>query len=299
MLLAELVAGFEEAEDLALLGERAYVAAGSGKLRILDISDPANPVELGSFDPGSGPTLGVQAFGGIAYVTQGAGGVRIVDVSDPANPLLLGSFLPAGPTSSHAVLLHGDHLYVSDDAVERVRVLDVSDPTTPAEVASIQLNDPPRRSAAVDDLLLVASDRIESFDISDPSSPQPLDSLGGDFLDVAILGDRAYAVSKFLSVRAYDISDPTEMVEVARLGGLGISSFGGLSIQGHLLYTADAVLDLSDGLRYFGDLDDLPFSSPLTRLQASGGLVYGIQNPDGLVVIDPGGHAGCSFQRLH
>jgi hypothetical protein len=56
----------------------AYVADRGSGLRIIDVTDPAAPVELGALDtPGS--ALGVEVVDGLAYVADYDSGLRIID----------------------------------------------------------------------------------------------------------------------------------------------------------------------------------------------------------------------------
>ena len=94
--------------------ERAFVAVvpnvglGAGQVRILDITDPANPFEAGAWGlgisadaPAAEPTgrnqgvfaadVRVDEAGRTAYVSYWDAGFIVLDVSDPANPSYLGS----------------------------------------------------------------------------------------------------------------------------------------------------------------------------------------------------------------
>jgi hypothetical protein len=68
----------------------------TGWLHILDVSNPASPVEIGGIDLWIGTVhtepYSVQVVGTLAYVTYGSAGLRILDVSDPASPLQVGEF---------------------------------------------------------------------------------------------------------------------------------------------------------------------------------------------------------------
>ena len=64
-------------------------------MRIIDVSDPAAPVELGGHDAPNAfvKWTDVEVVGGLAYVAAGDGeGVRVFDVSNPAAVLELGGF---------------------------------------------------------------------------------------------------------------------------------------------------------------------------------------------------------------
>jgi len=79
------------AYDVKVVGNRAYVALGAGRLLILDVSDPAGPVQLSSSDL-SWAAYGVVVSGTVAYVAGSASGLEIFDVEDPARPVRLGTY---------------------------------------------------------------------------------------------------------------------------------------------------------------------------------------------------------------
>ena len=67
------------------------VGAGGGDLQVYDVSDPAAPGKLSSFET-PGRAARVSLDGDYAYVADTAAGVQVVDLSDPANPSRAGSF---------------------------------------------------------------------------------------------------------------------------------------------------------------------------------------------------------------
>lgn len=71
-------------------GEYAYVTIAAHGLAIIDISNPAVPVEVGYFDSGESASQGVSADGRFVYIADRPYGFRVVDVLDPANPVDVG-----------------------------------------------------------------------------------------------------------------------------------------------------------------------------------------------------------------
>jgi hypothetical protein len=58
---------------------------------VIDISDPAQPAEVGSCST-PGPATGVAVRGSYAYVAAGDAGLRVMDISNPASPIEVGYF---------------------------------------------------------------------------------------------------------------------------------------------------------------------------------------------------------------
>ena len=67
-----------------------YVPKYWGGLRVLDINDPANPVDV-SFTVTARFAVDVITIDTLAYVLDGYSGLWIIDVTDPARPNKLGN----------------------------------------------------------------------------------------------------------------------------------------------------------------------------------------------------------------
>jgi len=64
-------------------------------LRLINVSDPNNPTEIGFYDTGD-YARGVYVRDTIAYVADGYSGLRLIDVSDPTNPTETGFYDTGG-----------------------------------------------------------------------------------------------------------------------------------------------------------------------------------------------------------
>lgn len=165
----------------------AYLADGfTHVVTIWDVSDPAEPVKVGSY---AGPSEDFHVHdlyveGGRMYLNATLGGLIIVDTQpDPASPELVGRFVAAEPTYSHSswvvraggrtVAITGGEGYGS-----HYRVVDV-DPDSPEflqELGSYQTR--PQVSAhnvmAAGGTRAYAAyyqDGVRVLDLSDPSAP--------------------------------------------------------------------------------------------------------------------------------
>ena len=136
--------------SIAIAGNYAYVASGhscvldaegsvtcEGSLRVMDLSDPAKPQEVGLIDTRGG-ARSIAVSGEYVYVVAGkgvdlAGGLRVVDVSDPASPHLVGS-LNTESARGVAVVVAGNYAYVAGDSL---LVIDISLPASPRKVGSL------------------------------------------------------------------------------------------------------------------------------------------------------------------
>ena len=72
------------------------VGAGGGDLQVYDVSDPAAPRKLSTFETPGGATR-VSAHGNYVYVADSGAGVQVVDLSNPASPTLAATVVTPRP----------------------------------------------------------------------------------------------------------------------------------------------------------------------------------------------------------
>jgi hypothetical protein len=95
-----------------VVGDYAYLADAWSGLRIVDISNPSAPIEVGFYDlPGDSATDVVVA-GNYAYVARVLNGLWIIDISNPTAPMEAGFYDTSGNTRDMAVA--GNYAYVAD-----------------------------------------------------------------------------------------------------------------------------------------------------------------------------------------
>ena len=162
-------------------------SSSAADLRLIDVSDPASPREVGRFRaPGAGGVhdINVEQRDGrlIAYLNYLQGGLHILDVTDPSRVELLGSIAWAGGFShSGWPFAAGGRRYYAhtDEGYDRgVTVIDVTDPADPAVVARVQTRPGPsvHNVEVVDGLAYVSYyiDGLRVFDLRDPANPREL-----------------------------------------------------------------------------------------------------------------------------
>jgi hypothetical protein len=115
------------ARDADVSGGIAYVGEtigsvdnGPGWLRVIDVSSPDNPVELGTL-PIAGGVVDVEVAGHVAYAATFAPGLTAIDVSDPSRPVELGSITTSGSAEDVEVV---DGLAYLADGVGGLRIID-------------------------------------------------------------------------------------------------------------------------------------------------------------------------------
>ncbi|MHA1279366.1 MAG: LVIVD repeat-containing protein, partial [Candidatus Helarchaeota archaeon] len=97
--------------DIEIAGDTLYVTDRDGGLRVLDISDPTDPKEIGSYNETNDDDIMKLAIAGdILYMTNFTH-LFSLNVSDPTNPTRVGITNPSGVNLRDPVIV-GDVLYL-------------------------------------------------------------------------------------------------------------------------------------------------------------------------------------------
>ena len=157
-------------EGVAVSGSYAYVADWVRGLRVIDVSTPASPIEVGFVDtPGSAVAWPSPAA--TPTSRTGDAGLRVIDVSTPASPIEVG-FVDTPGTARGRGRLRQLRLRRGVGVCDGLRVIDVSTPASPIEVGFV---DTP-----------------------------------GSAMGVAVSGSYAYVADDWAGLRVIDVSDARE-----------------------------------------------------------------------------------------
>lgn len=118
------------------VGDNCFCANTSGKLLVVDVSDPENPVQVASLQvtPNTGGVMlvNIRIRGDFAYITSDDHGIFVIDISDPLIPVEVGF---VGLKHCNYLEIQDETLYVSvlgfGGMPDAVVVVDISDPTNP------------------------------------------------------------------------------------------------------------------------------------------------------------------------
>jgi hypothetical protein len=249
---------------LAVAGNDVYIAAGTEGLWAVNVSDPAAPRIVGSYDTG-GHAWNVALWDGYAYVADEQNGLRVIDVRNPAHLIEVGALSPPRSSTFFGDLAIGVQpssgqafAYVADafpgDA--SLRVVNISDPAEPRQVSRLSLGvgvegDVRAYGVAVAGeaaYLGVGAAGLRVVDVSDPYTPMEVGALivPGRADNLVVSGDRVYLVDGDL--RIVDVSEPSVPHQVAFYDVPGLSPWPYVAVQGgHAFLTAQGtrVLDVS------------------------------------------------------
>ena len=99
------------AQGIAVQGNYAYIGVGP-RLIVVDISNPANPIQVGATDHAGLFCGGVTVSGTTAYVAAGSAGLYIVDIATPTSPIEVGAW--NSPGFAENVTVTGSIAYLAD-----------------------------------------------------------------------------------------------------------------------------------------------------------------------------------------
>ena len=235
--------------DIWVEGKFAYLVVGFFGLLVLDISDPAAPIQVGSYSTRD-YARAVTVSGGYAYRADRGGGLVILDISDPMHPEEVAAF--DTPGSAQDLFLSGGYAYVADSQ-GGLQIIDVSNPRSPRGVGSWATRGYAEGVYVSGRYAYLATGDVglEIVDISDPTEPQGVGELDlpGEAHAVWVHGDYAYIAGGYRGLQVVDVSDPAGPELIGSLNTRGEAY--GLFLAGSYLYLADytaglLVLSLAD-----------------------------------------------------
>ncbi|MBU1675461.1 hypothetical protein KKA85_06735, partial [bacterium] len=150
-------------------GDRLYVAAGDAGLRIMDVSDPGAPFEIGAA-PTPDRAMDVAVRGDHVFVAVRYAGLVSFDALNPSAPAPRDT-LPLGDEPL-AVALLGDVAYVASGG-DGLYVIDAADPAALSVISQLPVPGYAQGLACGADYLYVAagSAGLRVLDVADPAAP--------------------------------------------------------------------------------------------------------------------------------
>jgi len=200
-----------QAMRVQVVGSTAYLLDWPVGVRILDVTDPANPQERGRI---SNPRRinGMTVSGTKVALAVGADGIETWDVSDPATPVKAGTFDTAG--SARAVASTGGRWMVADREGGLLVLAD--EPAGLRFAGGCGAAEFARRIQVEGGFAYVANGLagLKIFDVRNPALPRPVGELDtpGNTVSLHVVGDRAYLADELGGMRIVDVSAPSRPV---------------------------------------------------------------------------------------
>ena len=195
---------------VAVNGDYAYVATseeGVWVLRVVDVSNPRQPTDIGFKIALDGRVYDIAVNGEVLYLAAGKAGLSIWDVSDPVKPTKIDLY--PMPRTLYKLAFRNSYLYGTDG---ELFILDINDPANPTEINSINTPGTAMGVSVDGDYAYVANgDGLEIIDVSDMNNLKKVGFSETYYVayDVDVRGDFAFVADHYWGLAIMDISDRT------------------------------------------------------------------------------------------
>lgn len=226
--------------DIALSGNRAFIASSAAGISMVDVSNPANPVVIGNYNDGdlvdSQDARGVFVSGNYAYLSDAEDGLKIFDISGSfSNPTVLSSYASSTWSSSDMLSVNGNYAYLGDSRY--VSIIDISDESNPVFIKKFDAGTGNQYILAEGNYLYVAkSTGLRIIDVSNKLSPSIVGNLSTyNGRSIKISGNYLYLADYSAGMKIIDISDKANPAIAGSLD-LGGSLVSDLAVSGDYAY---------------------------------------------------------------
>jgi hypothetical protein len=214
-LVGSIYSQWDSAYDIDVVGDIAYIAAAYSGLRIVNTSNPENPVEIGYNDTPS-IAVGVAVLGDYAYVAAYYDGLCIISVANPQRPEIVGYC--DTPGIAWAVTVSGEFAYVVNWS-GGLSIISVANPQHPEEVTYYgDWLSGSRDVAIIGDYAIVANEYsgLRVISIEDPENPEQVDDLVGSFLSIAVSDHCAFVLNDRSGLSIFALDNLPQIREIGR-----------------------------------------------------------------------------------
>ena len=224
----------DNAIDVYVSGNYAYLADDASGLLIFNVIDPAAPTLAGTYDtPGTAQEVFVS--GNYAYVADGISGLQIINVSNPTAPTLTGTFNMTG--STFGVYVSGIYAYLAESSFG-LRIVNVSNPASPTLTGTYTTPGYAYKVYVSGNYAYVADGNsgLAIINVSNPAEPTLTGSSDADRIsDVVVSGNYAYAAD-WSELKIFNVSNPAAPTLAGTSGYIGYP--GSVYVRGNYAWVA-------------------------------------------------------------
>lgn len=218
-------------------GNNAYLAHDWGGMKILDLTNPTLPHQIGG-NYSMLYNLAVDVKGDYAYLANAGDGMSILDISNLSDPKSTGGYCPA-VGSVEDLEIYGNYAYLAYWS-KGLHIVDISNPHYAKLSAIVKTKSVATDVTVSGDYAYVSSKSygVEIIKIAKPYSPKKVGEYitTGNVNDVVVSGKYAYIWDVIEGLVIVDISNPSvpNKIKAISLAGRGI----GMAISGKYLFIA-------------------------------------------------------------
>jgi hypothetical protein len=278
------------ANDVRVVGNYAYVAAGDAGLFVYDVADPRSASLVAQHNTPD-TALGVTVMDHYAYLADAEAGIQILDVVDPRSPARVGSYEMFVDLDVADVSTSGNRAYLAAPGYG-IQILDISSPASPTFLGGYSAPGTARGLQVVHDVAYLADgDRgLQVVDVSHPTAPTLLSEYDtpGSALDVELADHLAFVADGDAGVQVLDVADLSTPVLLGTYAQLSYAWHA--ELVGSRLYVADGaaglrILDVTSPAApvLLGQYDT---AGETRSVKVVGDLAYVADWDGGLLIID-------------
>lgn len=122
---------------LALVGNDLYVSTTAGQLIVYDVTNAASPTQLTSISMPVASTM--SSSGTLLLVAAGTSGLLVYDISNPSTPAMLSQYLPNGGVAVWDALAPATGLAILAADADGIIILNLANPSSPQVLSQTEL----------------------------------------------------------------------------------------------------------------------------------------------------------------
>ena len=302
---------------VVVAGRYAYVASASGNdVVIFDVTNPANPIWVGSVSTNINDPTGMFIEGRYAYVSSYTNNEMVIfDISNPASPAYV-SEISTGLNGPNAIMVSGNYAYVTSFTNGQLVIYNISNPAYPTYVSSIggAYSAAATQSYIQGHYAYIASytgSDLAIIDISNPADPIYMGQVTAlHATTVFVQGNYAYVAGRGAGnngLMIFDVANPAAPTLVGQTGPSYIYSINtatSVFVQGRYAYVTSpyynglTAWDISNPANptFVGEVTAGLGSPQYVWIDGRYAYVTNFSAADGLVIFDLGGEYAQQLQ---
>jgi hypothetical protein len=244
------VAGADGSLDISVDGQRAYVAQHFAGMKVVDVSSPARPSQLGSYDtagqvPRANAVSARDSFAYLCTQTSPLTDFRVIDVSNPTDPRLAATC--GAHNGGEAVVVRDSLAFVAEEYW--FLVYSIANPRNPRLVGSCGLPNASTDLCIADTIAYVASLPTQVVNIKDPVHPAVVGVINNGVAWGIRVQDTIALVGGDFKLDAVSVANPAEPRVISSFPLPGEACYG-IALDGSLAYVGTSsefrVFDISN-----------------------------------------------------
>lgn len=244
--------------DIFVQREIAYLAARENGLRIVNVSHPLNPKEIGRIGVLQEDVQGVAVKDNFAYITGYNNGLVIYDVSTPSKPTKIGE-CSTEVIFGEDIIIIDNYAYVAES--EGLTVFDIKKPSKPKIITRISYEERYNEIQFNDNFAILTGEYesgLRIFDCSNPKNPELKSSIiSTGFAGAVKYNNYLITVPKSSLLKTFEMSDPTRLIALKELKDDGNTKE--FIVKDNIAYCIES----------FNTLEIVDFSNPYQPIEIS------------------------------